>query len=81
MGAFCSHGKQTKSQITIILAIFKPPYQSNIYTKLGTNSISGFRGVVVWKCKRKDRRTHGRTMDKKWSLSLRWAKKKTRTIC
>ena len=37
MGAFCCHGNQTKSQITIILAIFKCPYQSNILTKLGTN--------------------------------------------
>ena len=47
MGAFCCLGNQTKSLITIILAIFKSPYQSN---KLGTNVINGFGGVVVQKC-------------------------------
>ena len=47
MGAFSGHGNQTKSQITIILAVFKSPYQSNILTKLGTNGINGFGGVVV----------------------------------
>ena len=34
------HGNQTKSQITTILAIFKSPYQSNIFTKLGTNHMA-----------------------------------------
>ena len=47
MGAFCCHGNQTKGQITIILAIFKSPYQSTILTKLGTNRINGFGGVVL----------------------------------
>ena len=47
MGAFCCYDNQTKSQITIILAIFKSPYQSNILTKLGTNHINGFGGGVV----------------------------------
>ena len=32
MGAFYCHGNQTKSQITIILAIIKSPYPSNILT-------------------------------------------------
>ena len=35
MGAFCCHGNQTKSQITIILTIFKSPYQSNIVPNKG----------------------------------------------
>ena len=46
MGAFCCHGNQTKRQITIILAIFKGPYPSNILTKLGTNGFNGFGGVI-----------------------------------
>ena len=46
-------GNQTKSQINIILAIFKSPYQSNILTKLGTNHINGleelyFESVKGW---------------------------------
>ena len=45
--SFCCHGNQTKSQITIILAILKSPNQRNILTKLGTNLINGFGGVVV----------------------------------
>ena len=47
MGAFCCHGNQTKWQITIILAIFKGPYPSNILTKLGNNRFNGFGGVVI----------------------------------
>ena len=50
MEAFCCHGNQTKSQIIIILAIFKSPYQNNILTKLVTNHIGGFGRVVIWKC-------------------------------
>ena len=47
MGAFCCHGNQSKRQITIILAILKGPYPSNIPTKLGTNHLNGFGGFVV----------------------------------
>ena len=47
MGAFCCHGNQTKGRITIILANFKSPYQRNIFTKLETNRINDFGGVVV----------------------------------
>ena len=47
MGAFSGHGNQTKSQITIILAIFKSPYQNSSLTKLGTNRINVFGGVVI----------------------------------
>ena len=61
MGAFCCHGNQTKSQITIILAIFKPPYQSNILNEFGANHINGFGG-----CRLKvltNRRTHSQMDD------------------
>ena len=42
MGDLCCYGNQTKRQITIILAVFKGPYPSNILTKLGTNHFNGF---------------------------------------
>ena len=45
MGAFCCHGNQTKRQITIILAIFKGPYPSNILTKLGTITLMAVEEV------------------------------------
>ena len=60
MGAFCCHGNQTKSQITIILAIFKSPYQSNILTILGTNRIRGFGDLLKVLT---DGRTDARTED------------------
>ena len=47
MGALCCHGNQTNSQITIILAIFKSPYQSKILTKSGTSRINSFGGAIV----------------------------------
>ena len=43
MGAFCCHGNQTK----VDHHSFLTPYQSDILTKLGTNFINGFGGVVA----------------------------------
>ena len=35
MGAFCCHGNQTKSQITIITAIFKSPTKATFLPNKG----------------------------------------------
>ena len=58
-----------------ILAIFHSPTLRRLHMKFEQNWLSGFRGEVIWKCWRTDRRrTKSDHNSSSWA-ELRWAKK------